>query len=142
MSPSTVVMMKEWKRTLQFYEMIVSLYSGIWCHHMYLLLNNSKGHVHFRGSTNGDKESQIYIRFYHRCAPYAVGFLLGYLMYRTDCKVKIHKVHYLSSLFFILHVCVICNGEWAFTVSWRFLLFISLFLAEVSSFHDYIFIFW
>ena len=34
----------------------------------------------------------IYTKPWNRVGPYAVGFLTGYILYKTDCKIKIPKV--------------------------------------------------
>ncbi|WAR31990.1 NRF6-like protein [Mya arenaria] len=44
------------------------------------------------GDTGGDDYDLLYIKPWCRVGPYAVGIFTGYVLYRTECKVKIPKV--------------------------------------------------
>ncbi|XP_052787971.1 nose resistant to fluoxetine protein 6-like [Mya arenaria] len=44
------------------------------------------------GDAEGDYFDLLYIKPWCRVGPYAVGIFTGYVLYRTDCKVKIPKV--------------------------------------------------
>ncbi|XP_053380930.1 nose resistant to fluoxetine protein 6-like isoform X2 [Mercenaria mercenaria] len=48
---------------------------------------------HFEmGVENNDNFDKLYIKPYTRVAPYVVGFFTGFLLYKTNCKVKMPKV--------------------------------------------------
>ena len=42
----------------------------------------------------GEAVREIYIKPWCRIGPYAVGFLAGYILYRTKCKIRIPKVNF------------------------------------------------
>ena len=46
----------------------------------------------FRATGHGEDMVAIYIKPWCRIGPYAVGFLAGYILYRTKCKLNIPKV--------------------------------------------------
>ena len=41
---------------------------------------------------NKNMEQLIYIKPWTRIGPYVVGFYTGYLLYKTECKLKMPKV--------------------------------------------------
>ncbi|KAL8596761.1 hypothetical protein ACOMHN_053857 [Nucella lapillus] len=42
--------------------------------------------------TNNNMFDDYYIKPYNRMGPYIIGMVTGYVLYRTDCKVKINKI--------------------------------------------------
>lgn len=40
----------------------------------------------------GEAFADTYVKPWCRIGPYVVGFLAGYILYKTDCKIKIPKV--------------------------------------------------
>ena len=46
----------------------------------------------FRGMGQVEASREIYIKPWCRIGPYVVGFLAGYILYRTKCKIRIPKV--------------------------------------------------
>lgn len=43
----------------------------------------------------------FYNKPYNRMGPYAVGMVAGYILYRTDCRLKINKVCLSAHSFFL-----------------------------------------
>ena len=43
-------------------------------------------------SNSRDYFVHVYIKPWTRCAPYAIGLVLGYLLHATKCKVNMNKV--------------------------------------------------
>ena len=68
------------------------------------LLSSNKGHVLFDISLLKDKGAivvylffrdsfaEIYVKPWCRIGPYVVGFFTGYVLYKTECKLRIPKV--------------------------------------------------
>ncbi|KAK3607208.1 hypothetical protein CHS0354_031705 [Potamilus streckersoni] len=53
-------------------------------------VNNLKANVF--AQTGNDWYMQLYIRPYCRMGPYIVGILTGYILFKTDCKVKLSRI--------------------------------------------------
>lgn len=46
--------------------------------------------IHFRDGASYMKA--YYVKPYTRMGPYIVGILVGYILYKTKCRVKLNKV--------------------------------------------------
>ena len=46
---------------------------------------------------NGADFEEIYFKPYCRIGPYVVGFFTGYILYKTECKIKIPKVNLMTA---------------------------------------------
>ena len=42
--------------------------------------------------SRGDGFADIYVKPWTRIGPYIIGFLTGYILYKTECKIRIPKV--------------------------------------------------
>lgn len=62
--------------------------------HIYLNQHFRKMYTHnFFNRGRADYFNNYYVRPYCRMGPYIVGIIVGSLLYKTDCKVKINKVN-------------------------------------------------
>ena len=47
--------------------------------------------------SDGADFEEIYFKPYCRIGPYVVGFFTGYILYKTECKIKIPKVNLITA---------------------------------------------
>ena len=65
--------------------------------------------VAFVTCSAGENFTDVYIKPWCRIGPYVVGFFAGYILYKTECKLKLTKVIMIqSSLLYHFGISIAC----------------------------------